>query len=173
MSSVTSSTTQLSRDQLVAFISGEYPKVVAAVALITGDRAGAEDSVQEALASLWQRQDGFRPDNLAAWVTVVATNRSRSAQRRHGAEARAVGRLDRPDPAVDDASARLADADLVAHALERLPEQQRKVAVLHYLGDHAVSDIAAALDLSEGTVKTHLSRARAALSDALNQGADL
>lgn len=160
------------REDLVAFVSGEYPKVVASVALITGDHDGAEDSVQEALASLWQRDDGFKPENIAAWVTVVAANGSRSKLRRHGIEARAVDRM-RTDPVVtSDPTSSIGDAQLVANALDGLPDRQRQIAVLFYLGDHSVRDIAEVLEVSEGTVKTQLSRARTTLRTSLERGDD-
>lgn len=165
-------TSRTGRDELVSFIENEYPKVVAAVVVMTGDDTGAEDSVQEALAALWQRSDGFRPDNVAAWVTVVAANRSRSAMRRRGAETRAIGKLGVDQAPQDDPTARLGDSELVAEALGALPERQRQIAVLFYLGDHSVRDIASALDVSEGTVKTQLSRARAALRTSLERGDD-
>lgn len=162
----------MNRDELVAFIETEYPKVVASVALMTGDHNGAEDSVQEALASLWQRGDGFRPDNIAAWVTVVAANGSRSTMRRRGAESRAIDRLGSAPVSTGDPTAHLGDEQLIATALEQLPDRQRRIAVLYYLGDHSVSDIAAALEVSEGTVKTQLSRARATLRTSLERGDD-
>jgi len=45
----------------------------------------------------------------------------------------------------------------------RLPEEQREVIELFYLQERSVDDIAAMLDLPEGTIKSHLSRARKAL----------
>ncbi len=45
-----------------------------------------------------------------------------------------------------------------------LPDQQRRAVVLHYVGDLSVADVADVMECSEGTVKTHLSRARAQLA---------
>jgi RNA polymerase sigma-70 factor (ECF subfamily) len=158
-----------SRAELVEFMRHDYPRVVASVALVAGDRDGAEDAVQDAVAALWQRTDGFRPDNVAAWVTVAAANRCRTAHRRRGAESRALERLGPPPAATDDPAASIGDAATLAAALQRLPDRQRHIAVLHYVGDHSVATIASVLGVHEGTVKTQLSRARAALAAALSE----
>jgi RNA polymerase sigma-70 factor (ECF subfamily) len=55
------------------------------------------------------------------------------------------------------------------NVLATLPSAQREVVVLHHLADLPVTDIAAALGLSVGTVKSRLSRARLALAHALDE----
>jgi RNA polymerase sigma-70 factor (ECF subfamily) len=45
-----------------------------------------------------------------------------------------------------------------------LPDQQRRAVALHYVGDLSVTDVAEVMECTEGTVKTHLSRARANLA---------
>ena len=52
-------------------------------------------------------------------------------------------------------------------ALRKLPRRQREVAVLLYVADLPVASVATVLGCSDGTVKQHASRARAALRDAL------
>lgn len=160
---------QAERAALADFAVSEYPKVVAAVRLITGDREGAEDAVQDALAHLWEK-GGQWPDNLAAWVTVAASNRSRSSGRRRGAESRALERLGTPPEEETDPTESLGDAQIIDRALRTLPDRQRRIAVLYYLGDHQVREIAVALGVSDGTVKTQLSRARSALAAAIGEG---
>ena len=56
-----------------------------------------------------------------------------------------------------------ADAEL-AHCISRLPEIQKQVITLYYLEEKRVDDVARLLDLPEGTVKSHLHRARLALA---------
>jgi RNA polymerase sigma-70 factor (ECF subfamily) len=51
--------------------------------------------------------------------------------------------------------------------VRRLPPRQAQAVALYYMEDYSVSDIAEVLDCSEGTVKTHLSRARAAVARQL------
>jgi len=72
------------------FVRTEYPRVVSAVRMIAGDREAAVDAVQEALVQLLTDQGRAWPRNVAAWVTVVASNalpadRGLSGRRHSGA----------------------------------------------------------------------------------------
>jgi RNA polymerase sigma factor (sigma-70 family) len=149
------------------FVAHEYPKVVAAVGLITGDRQGAADAVQDAIVGFIAKPPSHPVSNVAAWITVVASNRVRDAYRRQGAEKRAVAKLGHVDEGVADA-VEVLDID-VKNALMELPRQQRQVAVLHYLLDQSVETIAEGLGVSTGTVKTQLHRARKALAARLRK----
>jgi RNA polymerase sigma-70 factor (ECF subfamily) len=55
-------------------------------------------------------------------------------------------------------------------AVRSLPRRQAQVVALHYLSDLPVADVAATLQIGEGTAKTHLSRARAALAEVFGEG---
>ena len=144
------------------FVATEYPRVVAAVRLITGDREGAADAVQDAIVGLLASPPSRPLTNHAAYITVVASNRSRDAQRRRGAEGRALSKIGAPPESAVDAVESL-DVDVQA-ALAALPRQQRQICVMHYLLDESVESIATSLGVSTGTVKTQLHRARAALA---------
>ena len=148
-----------------SFVRSEYPRVVAVVGHATGDPDAAEDAVQDALLKVLR--DGHRPERLGAWVTVVAMNGVRGRQRRSKAERRATDRMDMPAP-VDPASS-TADRVSVLAAVGALPDGQRTAVLLHYYLDSSVADIAAAMGVSEGTVKTHLHRGRASLATALGE----
>lgn len=152
---------------LERFVATEYPKVVAAVGLITGDRQGAADAVQDAIVGFLASPPKHPVTNVAAWITVVASNRVRDAYRRQGAEKRALAKLGHVDEGVDDVI-ELLDID-VKNALASLPMQQRQVATLHYLLDQSVETIAEGLGVSTGTVKTQLHRARKALAARLRK----
>ncbi len=155
------------RLDLESFIETEYPAVVGAVGLITGNRQDAADAVQDAIVGFLATPPRHPVDNIAAWITVVASNRIRDAYRRKSAEARALERMGEPESASTDAVAGL-DRDVVA-ALRELPQGQRQVCVLHYLMDQSVATIAEGLGVSEGTVKTQLHRARTALAARLRK----
>ena len=152
---------------LERFVANEYPKVVAAVGLITGDRQGAADAVQDAILGFLSKPPAHPVNNVAAWITVVASNRVRDGYRRQGAEQRALAKLGHFDEGVNDVVETL-DVD-VKNALMALPKQQRQVATLHYLLDQSVETIAEGLGVSEGTVKTQLHRARKALAARLRK----
>ena len=155
------------RLDLDAFIADEYPKVVAAVGLITGNRQDAADAVQDAIVGFLAKPPAHPVANLAAWFTVVASNRVRDGYRSEAARRRAVAKLGVPVEATQDAI-ELLDLD-VANALKALPRQQRQVCALHYLMDQSVETIAEGLGVTEGTVKTQLHRARKVLAARLRK----
>jgi RNA polymerase sigma factor (sigma-70 family) len=143
-----------------AFLDDAYPRIVAVVTLVCGSQAAAEDAVQEALVRAWERKQGL--DNPEAWITTVALNLARSGLRRRWVEHRARGRLVPAPPPEPNA-----DSIDVRRALDRLTRRQREVTVLRYYGGLDVAEIASMLSVSQGTVKTLLSRARDVLASAL------
>ena len=146
------------------FVATEYPKVVAAVRLITGERNAAADAVQDAIVGLLSRPPQREISNYAAWITVVASNKVRDAHRSAGAESRAVGRLGaQGSSSVTEDAFESLDVDVKA-ALLSLPVRQRQVCVMHYLLDQSIETIAEGLGVTAGTVKTQLHRGRAALA---------
>jgi RNA polymerase sigma-70 factor (ECF subfamily) len=103
-------------------------------------------------------------ESLPAWVAAVALNQTRSSWRRAMVERRARRRsTERSVPTATPSEEHLD----VARALETLPRRQREVAVLRYLLEMSTAEVAATLGITEGTVKSSLSRARAHLVEAL------
>jgi RNA polymerase sigma-70 factor, ECF subfamily len=139
----------------------EFARVYRAVYLLAGDRQLAEDASQEAFAralSRWRRLASH--PSPAAWVTTTALNVARRQLRR-----RPQASSPEPiDPANDDRIA-------VVDAIRGLSPRQQEAVALHYLLDMTVAETAAAMGIDEGTVKTHLSRARDALAHALDDPA--
>lgn len=136
----------------------EFGRVSRAVYLLVGDRAIAEDAAQEAFAralARWRRI-GSHPAP-AGWVTTTALNVARRHLRRQPELPRHLEEAGR------DEEERLS---LLA-AIRALSPRQQEAVVLHYLVDLPVAEVAAAMAVNEGTVKTHLSRARAAIAAAL------
>jgi RNA polymerase sigma-70 factor (ECF subfamily) len=146
------------------FLHTSYPRLVAAVALTSGSRPAAEDAVQEALLRAWERSEkGEEIDSLEGWVTTVALNLARSGLRRLRSERRARARLAGSGVGEPPTADRI-DVD---RALEALPRRQREVAVLRFYLQLSTREVASALGLDEGTVKSTLFRARVALAQAL------
>lgn len=144
-----------------------YPRLVAAVAMVSGSQAAAEDAVQEALARAWERSERGHPiESLPAWVTRVAMNLSMSRLRRIRVERRYAPRVAAAETAPAEAGAVEDRVDVVA-ALAALPRRQREVTVLRYYLGLDVAEIARTLELNPGTVKTSLFRAREKLATAL------
>ncbi len=150
------------------FLRDDYPRLVNAVALLTGDVSAAEDAVQEALVRAWIQSDrGDVIESLPAWVVVVAMNLTRSGWRGVTAERHARARL-ASAAASDDV--RSVDRVDVERALAGLPRRQRQIAVLRYFLQLDTREVADALGVSEGTVKNSLSKARTALATSLQIG---
>jgi RNA polymerase sigma factor (sigma-70 family) len=130
----------LSVQEIYHFIQTSYPRVVVAVAFLTGSVAAAEDAVQEALVRAWVKAEkGEAIESLPAWVTTVAMNLSRKAWRRALAERRAKERL---PPAHGSSGTEIEEAIDVKAALARLPRRQRETAVLRYVLDMDTREVA-------------------------------
>jgi RNA polymerase sigma-70 factor (ECF subfamily) len=150
-----------------SFLLTEYPRLVAALTLVTASRAAAEDAAAEAIARAWEASDrGQAIESLPAWVTRVALNVAKSRWRRLRAEARAN---ERAVSAAPDARSPAEDRVDIERALAALTTREREVTVLRYYLEFDTAEAAEALGVSEGTVKTLLSRARAKLAAALGE----
>ncbi len=146
--------------------SASYARLVGVVALAAGSRAEAEDCVQDAFLKAFDRWDHVsRLDSPEVWVRTVAlrllSNRRRKARNALKALLRHGPPPDEPSPGTDHLD--------VATALRALPIGQRQVVVMHYLLGLGIDEIAVALTVPSGTVKSRLSRARAILGPLLRE----
>jgi RNA polymerase sigma-70 factor (sigma-E family) len=152
-------------DDLAAFYADQYPRVRGALALLTGDRRLAEELAQEAFVRTCQHWEKVRTmDAPGAWVHRVGVNLALSRARRRRTELRVVTRR-APDAHAAGADAALADEALAA-ALAALPADERATLVLRFHADLSVAQVASALGVPEGTVKTRTRRALATLRAA-------
>jgi len=131
---------------------------------LTGDRADAQDVVQEAYARAWRRWrmlvDHPAP---AAWVRRVISRLAADRWRRLAGLRNALARTGPPPPV----RAPSEDTVLLVEALRRVPVRQRETLALHYLLGLSVEEIAAETGVAAGTVKSRLSRGRALLAQRL------
>lgn len=154
--------TQVSFDD---FYRQEYRHVLGLAYVLTGNLSVAEDTTQDAFTAAyrqWTAIGGY--DSPAAWVRRVTCHRAASVVRRRVREAKAIVRL--AYRAQTNVELDEGDAEFW-RSVRALPPRQAQAVALFYLDDYSVRDIAAVLDCSEGTVKTHLSRARAAIARQL------
>lgn len=143
------------------FYRAEYPALVAVAAVLSGSRESGEDLTQDAMVRAWMRWGSVqRLDRPGGWVHRVLINACTSWWRRRRTEARHLARL-RAEESV--ASGPTPDVVAFWSAVRALPERPRMVVALHYAGDRPLNEIAAILSVPEGTVRSDLSRARAAL----------
>lgn len=140
------------------FVAARSPALLRTAYLLTRDHALAEDLLQTALTKAWfawRRIDGH-PEAYVRRI-LVTTYASWWRRRWNGEQAHET----LPERAVDPADAE-ASHDLW-QAMTQLPRRQRAVVVLRYFEDLSVAETAAALEVSEGTVKSQLSKALAKL----------
>jgi RNA polymerase sigma-70 factor (ECF subfamily) len=163
-------TRPLSRDAVLsAVFAASYRRLVVQLYGVVGDASEAEDLVQEAFVRASAAGRRFtRVDNHEAWLRTTALNLHRNRFRK----LRNFGKV-RPALAHGPVDLPALDEHLVVvEALRALPEAQREVVVLRYLADLQVSDVAAELGIPEGTVKSRLNRALAALAGDLTEEDD-
>lgn len=136
---------------------------------VTGDRSEAQDAVQEAYTRAWHDwRKVERHPAPEAWVRLVV---SRLAVDRHRREAGWWKAVVRSGPPASVAPPR-EDTVLLTTALRSLPVNQRQALALHYMFGLPVADIARETGAPPGTVKSWLSRGRAALAELLTEPAE-
>ncbi len=147
-----------------------YASLVRLAALLVRDSGEAEEIVQDAFVAMHDKWRRLRdPDRALGYLRRTVVNRARSALRHHVVVAKHT-----PARLADAASAEshvMADQTrvLVMDALHRLPTRQREVLVLRYYSDLTEAEIADALDISRGAVKSHAHRGMTALRTTLEE----
>lgn len=142
----------------------EYPRVVNALTLLTGDQQVSVDAASEAFVRALAKWDRVsRMDSPGGWLYKVALNDARKRFRR-SAKDRSTA------PALDWTTGVAAPVEPDHHlwnAVAQLPDRTRSVVVLRYVADLTEPAIATALGVKRGTVATTLRRAHQTLADQL------
>jgi RNA polymerase sigma-70 factor (sigma-E family) len=165
----TPSVTGQAADQAVtALYQTHYAALVRAAALLVGDVATAEDVVQDSFIAMhrawWRLRDTSR---ALPYLHRAVINRSRSVLR-HRVVADRHPAMTVPEwPSAEDSALALVRRSSVLAALSALPARQREVVVLRYYADLSETQIAAALGISAGAVKSHAARAKDSLGAVL------
>jgi RNA polymerase sigma-70 factor (ECF subfamily) len=151
-----------------AFYRAHVDRIHRALSLTLGDASLGREATDEAMVRAyanWPRVRGL--DNPAGWVFRVGLNWALSWRRKLRRERPAVPEDQHPPAAPPDPAALAA-----REALAQLPVAQRAVVVCRVLLDLSTSETAAALSLSEGTVKSRLARSLTALRTTLTEEGD-
>jgi RNA polymerase sigma-70 factor (sigma-E family) len=157
-------------DVVTEIYHGHYNQLVRLAVLLVHDVQTAEEVVQDAFEAMhlaWRR---LRDSEKALqYLRQTVVNRSRSVLRH-----RKVVDMHAPKPAPDEPSAEhaalaLLERSAVAAALRSLPERQREAIALRYYADFSEADIAKAMGISKGAVKSHTARAMSSLKTILSQ----
>jgi RNA polymerase sigma-70 factor (ECF subfamily) len=151
-----------------------YKNLVYGVIVRTvADRSNADDLAQEVFLRVYRGLPAFRGESsLTTWLFRIARNVCAETRdrRRFERSLEALAGDDRPpmDPgAPDQAFAAIELRDRLGKAMSHLPPAARFLVSAHYLGGQKYEDLARALDMPIGTVKTHLHRAKRRLRELL------
>jgi RNA polymerase sigma-70 factor (sigma-E family) len=155
---------------VIELYSMQYKALVRLAAMLVRDTSTAEEVVQDSFIAMhdgWHRLKDA--DKALAYLRQAVVNRSRSVLRH-----RIVVEKNAPKPAPDMPSAEhgamaLLERSAVIAALRDLPERQREAIVLRYYADLSEAEIAAAMRITRGAVKSHTARGMATLRAALEQ----
>lgn len=141
----------------------------------------ALDATQEILIAMLTKLDSLKePAAFWGWLSAMTANYCRNVLRRGGREVQipedeegnslldTFETLDAqtvPDKAMDSAESR----QMIMELIDNLPEAQRLCVLMYYYDEMGVKDIAAALDTSEGTIKSRLNYARKAIKEGVDR----
>ena len=132
----------------------------------------ARDVTQDALVRAWHGFGGLRsPEALDAWLRAIVVNRCRNVLRSRRRSVRSIpvefaAEVPAPGARLDDS---LAERDQLDRAFERLSADHRAILALRFSLDLPVREVAAALEIREGTAKSRLHAATVRLRDELRE----
>jgi RNA polymerase sigma-70 factor, ECF subfamily len=163
------------RERAFAAVLEHYEgKIYRLCCVLLRDHAQAQDAAQESLVRIWKAIGSY--DSTAAsvstWVYAIARNRCLTAlERRRQLEslsedtvAEEVAGIMATEPTDGDER-----NEQLRELVALLPERLRRVVTLYYYEDRSIEEVARMLGCPEGTVKTHLFRARAQLGEQLRR----
>lgn len=135
----------------------------------------AEDVTQEAFLAAWRALPEFRGDcRFSTWLYRLVSNAAIDCLRREKKhrDTGDVDDLELPDggPSPQEQAERSDTRDAVRRALDRLSPEHRQVLLLRFMQELDYGEIARALNVSEGTVKSRINRAKSKLREVLTAG---
>ena len=155
-------------EEFAAFASAALPRLRRTAYLLCGDWHRADDAAQEALIKLYrawprvERREGVMAYARRTLIRVLIDHTRRPWHREV-----AHAETPEPVPAGVDAGARVAERLVLMQALRRVSPRRRACIVLRYFNDLSVAETAAALGISEGTVKSQIFKGLQELRAAL------
>jgi RNA polymerase sigma factor (sigma-70 family) len=156
------------QDPLRVLFDQHYQPMVRMATALLGQSAAAEDVVQQAFLSVNGALLRLRAGSELAYLRKAVMNGCRS-QVRHDRARKRRPVLSRDDDVArpDDNAVHRDQQRRVLDAIDALPMRQRQCLVLRYYGGLTDTEVAAALDLSAGSAKTHIRRGLLALQEKL------
>jgi RNA polymerase sigma-70 factor (sigma-E family) len=150
--------------------SVHYRSLVRLAAMLVRDIPTSEEVVQDAFVAMhggWNRLKD--PEKALAYLRQAVVNKSRSVLRHRAVVDKNLLKAPPDMPSAEHGAIVLLERSEVVAALRDLPERQREAIVLRYYADMSEAEIAAAMKISRGAVKSHTARGMAALRAALER----
>lgn len=159
-------------EALEQLYAAHWRQLVRLSVLLVRDTATAEEVVQDAFVAVHARWGRLRePERALAYLRQAVVNRSRSALRHRAVVTRHLATVGEPEdvPGADATTLDRHRRERVLDGLRALPRRQREVLALRYYLELSEAEIADALGISPGSVKSHASRGAAALRALLTE----
>ena len=153
---------------IAAMYGTEYRSLVRISVVLVGDVGTAEEVVQEcfiAMYAAWRRLKNV--DKAVNYLRRSVVNRSRSVLRRRIVAEKHVPKHEPDMPSAEQGAITQLERTAVIAALRSLPVRQREAIMLRYYLDLSEEEVASAMRISRGAVKSHTARAKAALRAVL------
>jgi RNA polymerase sigma-70 factor (sigma-E family) len=147
-----------------------YRALVRLAAMLVRDTPTAEEVVQDSFVAMhdgWQRLRDA--DKALAYLRQAVVNRSRSVLRHRMVVDKNLQKAPPDMPSAEHGAFVLLERSAVVAALRDLPDRQREAIVLRYYADLSEAEIATAMRISRGAVKSHTARGMNSLRTALEQ----
>jgi RNA polymerase sigma-70 factor (sigma-E family) len=155
---------------VVELYSQHYRALVRLAALLVRDTPTAEEVVQDAFVAMHGGWERLRDTEKAlAYLRQAVVNRSRSVLRHRTVIDKNLQKAPPDMPSAEHGALVLLKRHAVVAALRDLPGRQREAIVLRYYADLSEAEIATAMGISRGAVKSHTARAMTALRASLEQ----
>ena len=155
---------------VIELYSQHYRALVRLAALLVRDTPTAEEVVQDSFVAMhggWQRLRDA--EKALAYLRQAVVNRSRSVLRHRTVIDKNMQKAPPDMPSAEHGALVLLERHAVVAALRDLPGRQREAIVLRYYADLSEAEIATAMGISRGAVKSHTARGMSALRAALEQ----
>ena len=155
---------------VIELYSEHYRALVRLAALLVRDKPTAEEVVQDSFVAMqggWQRLRDT--EKALAYLRQAVVNRSRSVLRHRTVVDKNLQKAPPDMPSAEHGALVLLERSAVVAALRGLPDRQREAIVLRYYADLSEAEIATAMGISRGAVKSHTARGMTALRAALEQ----
>ena len=153
---------------LAELYAAHYQTLVRLAALLVRDMATAEEVVQDSFVAMHANWRRLRDSGKASsYLRRCVVNRSRSVLRHQMVTERNMLQPPPEMPSAEQGAMTLLERSAVVAALHGLPARQREALVLRYYADLREAEIASAMGISQGAVKSHVFRAMSALRGEL------